>query len=150
MTKHLVLFVMGLSLLAGTARAQTPPIPVHVFTAPDDAGFITAESKARQQALATVTKQLAKASKVLTLTADATVTVEILSHRILPGTSAEMVGNRTYAIHQTELTAVLKYREVTQAFEVRVSSAGNGPEATEVLVYKVTAFVKDNATRLRQ
>src|SRR6266508_1942633 len=95
-----IVAILALALLASNATAQ--PIKIHLFTAPDDAGFVTAESKARQYILQKVTEKMLKEGRVkkeILLVEDAAVTIEILS--------VETKGTGTSETHTSGLGVAL-------------------------------------------
>ncbi len=143
-------------LVAGTTTfAATEPqkISLRVFTAPDDGGFVTAESKARQALTAAVIKTLSK-EKTIALKDDAPVTLEILSQAVKATGTVETVvlptvGRQNFAVTETHITAVLKFKDYTKEFDVVASSAGSFPVSAQTrFEYEVKTWLKDNAAKL--
>ncbi len=144
-------------LIAGTTALAAPEpqkISLRIFTAPDDGGFITAESKARQALTAAVIKTLSK-EKTLVVRDDAPITLEILSRTIKATGTVETVnlptvGPQTFAITETRISAVLTFGDYTKNFDVVASSAGTYAVSAQTrFEYEVKSWLKDNAAKLK-
>lgn len=154
-----VFAILALSLLAPNVMAQ--PVKLRLFTAPDDAGFVTAESKQRQYILKEVTKKLSKeAKKEILLSDDAAVTIEIIAiENKGTGTSETHTSGLGVALHTPELKETTQIRETSvrallkfEGFEKElVSVHRNGELGNDEILFTnlVKAFVKDNAAKLK-
>ncbi|OFW03212.1 MAG: hypothetical protein A3H96_19100 [Acidobacteria bacterium RIFCSPLOWO2_02_FULL_67_36] len=143
---------LALSLFASSATAQ--PVKLHLFTKPDDGGFVTAESKGRQEILKDVTKELLKkAKKDIVLANDAALTVEILGSTSVDISTAE---TRTSILgREDHVQATLRFGDYTEQLDVSSSVVGGGIlgdrriEAETKLAWRIQAWVKDNAAKLK-
>ncbi len=159
--------LLALALLVASAAMAQPEkaslVAVRVFTAPDDAGFVTPESKLRQVLLKDVTKKLSNdkdAKRILRLADDAAVTIEILSIvREETGTSKTQTSALGRALLTPSLTETIQIRKTTVrsilrfgGFEKELISthiAGELGDNAIRLREAITGFVGDNAAKLR-
>jgi len=134
----------------GFAAVASAQVKVHVYTSLPTDGFVTAESKVLQTIVQQASKVLAKEKKLVVLTDDATVSVEVMSYELIRNGTTQLVAGRTLEILQEQAHSVLRIGDHVTNLDTTVSTAESySPSVGERLGYQIRTWIKDNAERLK-